>query len=127
MGDWPQARIPRATPNGDGIDAPLAAAWHGRPRPGRRGGGPSRAEGEQARPSGRAGFLVRARQQSQPQGPVRAAGQSVLADGVLVEAAPDRLRLVATDNRRRAVAELPAMPRCECFTPRTTVLREGLG
>jgi DNA polymerase-3 subunit beta len=43
-------------------------------------------------------------------------------DGVLVEAEPGRLRIVATDNRRLAVAELPASSRGAGHTPQSRVL-----
>jgi DNA polymerase-3 subunit beta len=43
-------------------------------------------------------------------------------EGVLFEAEPGRLRLVATDNRRLAVAELPALARGDGLQPEARVL-----
>jgi DNA polymerase-3 subunit beta len=43
-------------------------------------------------------------------------------DGVLWEVEADRLRLVATDNKRLAVAEVPTLGRCEHLTPARRLL-----
>jgi DNA polymerase-3 subunit beta len=43
-------------------------------------------------------------------------------DAVLFEVEADRLRLVASDNRRLAVAEVPALARCDHLTPARRLL-----